>query len=38
VVVIQRLWLDGDTGRIASEMEILPYVGGEPLADEAPGA
>jgi hypothetical protein len=36
VVVVQRLWLDRETGLVASEKEILPYVRGEPLAAGPP--
>lgn len=37
VVVIQRLWIDPETGRIASEKEILPYRRGEPFLAPAGG-
>lgn len=31
VVVVQRLWLDAETGRIASEKVNFPYEAGRPL-------
>jgi len=36
VLVIQRLWIDPDTGRLASEREILPYRRGEPVGGAGP--
>jgi len=38
VVVVQRLWLDPATGRVASEKQVLPYLGGEPFGEEGEDA
>lgn len=37
VVVVQRLWLDPATARVASEKQVLPYLGGEPFGDGGEG-
>ena len=37
VLVVQRLWLDPETARIASEKEIHAYLDGRPV-DDAPSA